>query len=379
VALAAGLIVCCACSGSSTSTVFPASRLPKLVLQPPDAPPGSQLLPDSSGPQDLDKVVAADKDAAAEKSALQRDGFEGGYSALFVSPNVPAAGGASLMRLITSAVALFPDAAAAHQAVQVLATTAEQGQDITRFDAGSLGDDAVGLRTVTKTVVGNDYAFIWRSGPLALATIVATDSTAVDPRPATGIAAKVATAANRYTQPQPDDLAHIALQPSDSPAGTEYSADRSGPKSADAFAGQPAEAAQLKQLGFRGGFQSTFVAKDLPAAGNGQAGARLIASFAQLYRTAAGAKRAYDLQVGGRLRLVGKGLSRLKPHDLGDQVTGFSFTSSQNGADLPGVLYAWRRGNAVFALYAFGPRGTVDERTVAGLAAKVDDAAKRAA
>ena len=345
--------------------------LSKLVLSRADAPPGAQ--PVSSGPrsQSLAQVVTGDKNATAEKRALAADGFVNADQASFVAPNVAASGGASLFRVTTSAAALFPSAANASQAVGVFSASATQGPKVSRIDATSLAPDAVGLVTSTTTVVGEDYAFIWSIDRLALVVIVATDTTALHIAPALAIAAQVGRAAAAMGAVSSANISGAVLQASAAPAGTQYVASRSGPKTASQLAGQASEATQLSQLGYQSGYQTLFEANDLPTVGGGQAGAALIASFSQLYSSAAGAQRAYEMQVSGRLRLLGKGLQAV-PTRFGDQSTGFSFKTSQGSSTLPGVLIAWRRGNAVLAVYAVGPGHTASISKVNGWAEKVD-------
>jgi hypothetical protein len=77
------------------------------------------------------------------------------------------------------------------------------------------------------------------------------------------------------------------------------------------------------------------------------------------------------MQVSGRLRLLGRGLEAVPAH-LGVQSTGFSFKTSQGSRTFPGVLIAWRRGNAVLAVYALGPGRTVTASEVRQWAATVD-------
>jgi hypothetical protein len=148
-------------------------------------------------------------------------------------------------------------------------------------------------------------------------------------------------------------------------------ANQSGSKTVSQFAEQTREATQLTQLGYQAGYQALFVASNLPTAGGGQSGAAFIAASAQLYSSAGGAERAYEMQVSGRLRLLGKGLEAVPAH-LGVQSTGFSFKTSQGSRTFPGVLIAWRRGNAVLAVYALGPGRTVTASEVRQWAATVD-------
>ncbi|HEX6476449.1 MAG TPA: hypothetical protein VF005_04185 [Acidimicrobiales bacterium] len=374
--LAAGLaLLVAACGGGSAPEASAkAADLPRLVLSQSDAPPGAQPVSSSTGPQSLAQVVASDKNGGADQRALSADGFVGAYQASFVSPNVPASGGASLFRLTTSLAALFPSAAAAAQAVQVFATTAEQGPNVTRFDASSLAPDAVGLITSTSTVVGDDYAFLWSEDRVALVVIVATDTTVQNVAPPMAVAAQVAQTVASMGPVQTPEVAQAVLQPSQAPAGTQYVADRSGPRTASQLAGQPSEANQLAQLGYQSGYQTLFAAGNLPTAGGGQAGAAFIVSSAQLYSSVSGAERAYQMQISGRLRLVGQGLQPVPTH-LGAQSAGFSFKTTQGSSTFPGVLMAWRRANAVLAVYAFGPAGTVSASTVGQLATKVDQRA----
>jgi hypothetical protein len=80
------------------------------------------------------------------------------------------------------------------------------------------------------------------------------------------------------------------------------------------------------------------------------------------------------MQISGRLRLLGNGLQAV-PAQIGDQSAGFSFKTTEGTSTVPGVLIAWRRANAVLAVYAFGPAGTVSASKVRQLAGRVDQRA----
>jgi hypothetical protein len=138
------------------------------------------------------------------------------------------------------------------------------------------------------------------------------------------------------------------------------------------FAGRPGEADQLRALGYQAGIATLFLPQTT-SSGNAPAGASLIRSTAQLYASSSGARGAFRSQTHGPLRAFGQGVGTVGARGLGDEAVGFSFSTLPGVQDdYPGYLYAFRRGNLVLVVWAFGPAGTVTAQEVRHFADLMD-------
>jgi hypothetical protein len=144
-----------ACGGEARS--FTGDDLPGLVLQPAEAPTGTQFLQDGSGPASAEDLAQGVGEANARWAEL---GFQDGFVALFRSPDFPLppppdpSDIPSDAVLIGNSVLLFRDAEAASQALEVqrsvVVPSTTQGANALTVD--ELGEEAV--------------AFTFDSGPV---------------------------------------------------------------------------------------------------------------------------------------------------------------------------------------------------------------------
>lgn len=155
VVLAVLWLALAACGGEANS--FTGDDLPGLVLQPAEAPTGTQFFQDGSGPASAEDLAQGVGDANAKWAEL---GFRDGFVALFRSPDFPLppppdpSDIPSDALLIGNSVLLFGDAEAASQALEVqrsvvVPSTTEGAKALTVDD---LGEEAI--------------AFTFDSGPV---------------------------------------------------------------------------------------------------------------------------------------------------------------------------------------------------------------------
>jgi len=99
------LLAAAACGGSGKA--FTAADLPRLLLQPSEAPAGTRYLAAESGPATLEQFPGVDR----SRKAFAALGFEGGYVRVFAS--------ADQAVTIANGAMVFKDADAASRAVEV--------------------------------------------------------------------------------------------------------------------------------------------------------------------------------------------------------------------------------------------------------------------
>jgi len=356
-----------------------AKALAPIVLQQADTPPGAQPIPDVVGPRTVDQLAKDDKDPG-EVAQFKADHFRAAYTAAFLAPTASAQGGAATMRLATSNVALFPDSAAAAKAIALLRQTAGTPgvNNVDQVPVPALGDDTFAVHTSTPGVVGHDFAFGWRVDNAVFVVLVGTNSRVADPGPPLAVATDVARRAAGRRGFTTADLPTLGLRPNAPPAGTQYDPGRSGPKTADTFAGQPSEASELRALGFEGGYVTAFLPQATAATGAAAPIAGVIFSSAQSYGDQSGAAAAYKRQIDKRLRGLGQGPQAVSAKNLGDEATGFSFSTLNGAQNFPGAVFAFRRGALVLAVWSFGPPGSVTPQTVRHYADLMDQRARKA-
>lgn len=188
-----------ACGGEARS--FTGDDLPGLVLQPDEAPTGTEFFQDGSGPASAEDLAQGVGEANARWTEL---GFRDGFVALFRSPDFPLppppdpSDIPSDAVLIGNSVLLFGDAEAASQALEVqrsvvVPSTTEGAKALTVDD---LGDEAVAF-TFDSGPVGRPGAIYgFRIGN---AMFVVAGAGALDAPDLLAIARRIATRAQRET------------------------------------------------------------------------------------------------------------------------------------------------------------------------------------
>jgi hypothetical protein len=144
-----------ACGGEARS--FTGDDLPGLVLQPDEAPTGTQFFQDGSGPASAEDLAQGVGEANARWTEL---GFRDGFVALFRSPDFPLppppdpSDIPSDAVLIGNSILLFGDAEAASQALEVQRSVV-------------VPSTTEGAKALTVDVLGEEaVAFTFDSGPV---------------------------------------------------------------------------------------------------------------------------------------------------------------------------------------------------------------------
>lgn len=166
-----------ACSSGGSGHVFSHPDLENIVLQPGDAPAGTEWASIVSGPSDL-AHFARDSD---ELEKLREDRFREGYLSLFVpggygepNPNLPPLPPEAVF--VQGIAGLFDSGDGAHAAlgrfVEDLRTTdVPSAADV---GAAGLGDESFGLEGMTADG-SHVLIFAWRRGNLVLSVSGAGD------------------------------------------------------------------------------------------------------------------------------------------------------------------------------------------------------------
>lgn len=171
------------------------------------------------------------------------------------------------------------------------------------------------------------------------------------------------------------DLATIMPSSRDAPPGTTLTAD-SGPKTLDEFVADKALRTRLKDLGFKLGYQATFLTAGFPDdASKAPQGAALYAAAAVILSDGGPADNALDFY-RRRVSRRSKDASPVLNRELGEDAFGFRF-SSLDEVPLPGVVFFWRVGNALFSVVGVGNPGPSAE-AVRTLARTIDRRARQA-
>ena len=136
----------CNADGDDGGAAFEPAQLPGLVAQPADAPAGMHYDESQSGPAPLGVLS---QDVAAAQQQFEQLGFQGGYTAIFVSTDdQPPAGD-----VIGVGVFAFDDSTAADEALDVHKNVVIPARmtDYEEITANDLGDEA--------------FAFTFAEGP----------------------------------------------------------------------------------------------------------------------------------------------------------------------------------------------------------------------
>lgn len=182
--LVLALAVGAACSSEDPGDTFTAPDLDEIVLQPADAPPGTEWASSVSGPTDLQRFARN----ADELELLQNDRFREGYLSLFVPPGY-AEPNPTLPPLPADAVfvqgiaGLFATGGGAHAALDRFVADLRTNQipSASDVEAGGLGDESFGIEGAS-TDGSHVLIFVWRRGNLILAVSGAGDIAAGEVR-----------------------------------------------------------------------------------------------------------------------------------------------------------------------------------------------------
>ena len=166
-----------ACSSGGSAHVFSHPDIEDIVLQPGDAPAGTEWASIVSGPSDL-AHFARD---AEELELLQKDKFREGYLSLFVpggygepNPNLPPLPPEAVF--VQGIAGLFDSGDGAHAAlgrfVEELRTN--EIPSATTVEAGGLGDESFGIEGATPDG-SHVLIYAWRRGNLVLSVSGAGD------------------------------------------------------------------------------------------------------------------------------------------------------------------------------------------------------------
>ena len=173
-----------ACSSEAPAETFDAPDLDAIVLQPGDAPAGTEWAASISGPTDLQRFARD----AQELELLQQDRFRQGYLSLFVPPGYDDPDSA-LPPLPVDAVfvqgiaGLFATGDGAHAALGRFVTDLRTNQipSAENVDAKGLGEESFGIQGEV-TDGAHVLIYVWRRGNLIMSVSGAGDIDSVEVR-----------------------------------------------------------------------------------------------------------------------------------------------------------------------------------------------------
>lgn len=154
---------------------FTERDLSRLVLQKHEAPVGTELVQNSSGPQSLDEYARNDEQ---KKIAMADAGFVSSYFNFFLSPKTftstdfseASAEGA----IADSFVMLFATVEGATQGLQILEDTIHRdGAGLEDRSADGLGDEAFAVKGTIQRGLPPGFLFAWRVGNAVFGLIAA--------------------------------------------------------------------------------------------------------------------------------------------------------------------------------------------------------------
>lgn len=158
---------------SPKAPIFTPDQLARLVIQKDEAPEGTTLDAESSGPQTLDEYV---EDDAAKRKLFADAGFKTSHFNLFLNPQ-RTSNTSSAQTFAVSFGMLFGTEAGALQGLTALETSLRaEGQDLKDRPATGLGKQSFGMvgiidRRLRGTPFG--YAYAWSTGNALFGVIVA--------------------------------------------------------------------------------------------------------------------------------------------------------------------------------------------------------------
>jgi hypothetical protein len=166
-----------------------------------------------------------------------------------------------------------------------------------------------------------------------------------------------------------------AIMPSaaDAPPDATLQTAQSGPKTLDEFVTDPAVRKKLQGLGFKVGYVATFTTRNFPEElTTAPSGTKLYGAFAVLFRDEGAARSALDFYET-RSQERAKNPTPVLVSGFGKDSFAFRFSSLED-TPLPGVVYFWRVGNALFEVVGAGNPGP-DPEAVRALARTVNSRA----
>jgi len=159
------------------------------------------------------------------------------------------------------------------------------------------------------------------------------------------------------------------------PPGTTLQTDQSGPKTLDEFVAAEEVRAKLRSLGFKVGYVSTFTTRNFPAdLTMAPYGTMLYGAFGVVFRDGEAAVSALAYY-STRARSRAKNPATVLSTALGKDSFAFRFSSLED-TPLPGIVYFWRVGNALFEVVGVGNPGP-DGAAVRALGRLIDSRAMK--
>ena len=170
-------------------------------------------------------------------------------------------------------------------------------------------------------------------------------------------------------------LATIMPSSADAPPGTTLGASESGPRTLVEFVSETDVRRKLEQLGFKVAYQATFATPAFPAdPSKAPPGAALYGAFAVVLRDGKAATNGLAFY-SKRVQKRAKDATPVVTEELGPDAFAYRFSSLPE-APLPGAVYFWRVGNALFSVVGAGNPGP-EPAAVRALATTIDRRAKR--
>jgi hypothetical protein len=165
-------------------------------------------------------------------------------------------------------------------------------------------------------------------------------------------------------------LAAIMPSSADAPPDTTLQVAQSGPKTLVEFVVDPDVRKKLESIGFKLGYVASYTTRNFPAElSTAPFGTKLYGAFAVLFRDAKGAEDAITFY-RSRAATKAKNATPILATGLGKDSFAFRFSSLED-TPLPGIVYFWRIGNAVFEVVGAGNPGP-DPEAVRSLAGTVN-------
>jgi hypothetical protein len=146
-----------------------------------------------------------------------------------------------------------------------------------------------------------------------------------------------------------------AIMPSaaDAPPGTQLQAEQSGPKTLDEFVADTDVRSRLRRFGFKVGYVAVFTTANFPEdLSASPVGTKLYGAFAVVFRDAGAGRDALTFY-RKRVPTKAKNATPVLTQGLGPDSFGFRFSSLED-TPLPGLVYFWRVGNALFEVVGVG-------------------------